>query len=224
MVQRASKAGTVLLATFLLLSVLHIIDSVPLKSLRSGTLRLCSRNLSDALYLVCRERGYNSYSYSDDDETQVDNGPGLVDECCYHACSYEQLERYCKPIPGEKQDESRDVIDGTYISVRMPFMPKDPSKENLRSEMDYTDGTKKRKVNSMKKRRHRGKGGRKDAGECKGKAAAKKRHHGGHYRCRHRCLECRRTGKVSRGNVKPLDNKFVMSLAVDKSTSFSTIS
>lgn len=107
MVQRASKTGTVLLATFLLLSVLSIVDSVPLNKSLRGTLRLCSRSLSDALYIVCRERGYNGYSYGDDG---ADNGQGLVDECCYHPCTYEHLEQYCKPIPGEKRDESRDVM------------------------------------------------------------------------------------------------------------------
>lgn len=110
MVQPASKEGTVLLAAFLLLSLLSIADSVALRSPR-GTLRLCSRNLSDALHLVCRERGgYNGYSYGDDDEPRADQGQGLVDECCYHPCTYEQLEQYCKPLPGEKRDQSRDVM------------------------------------------------------------------------------------------------------------------
>lgn len=109
MVQRASKVETVLMTAFLLLSVLNIADSAPLNKSHRGTMRLCSRSLSDALYLVCRERGYNGYSYGDD-EPRVDNGQGLVDECCYHPCTYEQLEQYCKPVPGEKRDESRDVM------------------------------------------------------------------------------------------------------------------
>lgn len=118
MVQRESKAEVVLLAAFLLLSVLSIVDSVPLNKSLRGTLRLCSRSLSDALYLVCRERGYNGYSYGDD-EPRVDNGQGLVDECCYHPCTYEQLEQYCKPMPGEKRDESRDVM---WVDVSLSFI------------------------------------------------------------------------------------------------------
>ncbi|XP_014469388.1 PREDICTED: insulin-like growth factor I [Dinoponera quadriceps] len=220
MVQRASKA--VLLAAFLLLNVLSIVDSVPLNKSLRGTLRLCSRSLSDALYIVCRERGYNGYSYGDDDEPRADNGQGLVDECCYHPCTYEQLEQYCKPIPGEKRDESRDVMEETYRIVHMPFpyAARDLSEES--PEMDYAGGAIKRKVDGMKKGRHRGKGGRKDVGECEGKADAKKRHRGRHCRCRRRRLECRRTGKVSRGDVKPLANKFVTSPAADKPTSFPT--
>ncbi|XP_032677919.1 bombyxin B-5-like isoform X2 [Odontomachus brunneus] len=145
MVQRTSKTGTVLLAAFLLLSVLSIVDSVPLNKSLRGTLRLCSRSLSDALYLVCRERGYNEY-YGDDDEPRADNGQGLVDECCYHPCTYEQLEQYCKPMPGEKRDESRDVMEETYRIVHMPFpyATRDLSEENPTSEMGYAGGAIKR--------------------------------------------------------------------------------
>lgn len=110
MTQRAMiKAGTVLLTVSLLLSVLHTAESVPLSRPQRRMLRLCSRSLSDALYLVCLERGYNEpFSYSGEDEPRVDHGQGLVEECCYHSCTYEQLEQYCKPIPEEKREDSVD--------------------------------------------------------------------------------------------------------------------
>lgn len=91
----------------------------------------------------------------------------------------------------------------TYRIVHMPFpyATRDLSEENPISEMGYAGGAIKRKVDGMKRERHRGKGGRKDVGECKGRAAAKKRHRGRHCRCRRRRLECRRTGKVLPWNV-----------------------
>lgn len=77
-----------------------------------------------------------------------------------------------------------------------PYATRDLSEESPRSEMDYVGGAIKRKVDDIKRGRHRGKGDRKDVGECKGKTNAKKRHRGRHCRCRRRRLECRRTGKV----------------------------
>jgi hypothetical protein len=60
--------------------------------------RLCSRSLSDALYLLCKDRGYNEpFSSSGETEVRHTTGPGLVEECCYNACSIEQMEQYCKP-------------------------------------------------------------------------------------------------------------------------------
>ena len=60
--------------------------------------RLCSRSLSDALYLLCKDRGYNEpFSNSGETEVRHTTGPGLVEECCYNACSLEQMEQYCKP-------------------------------------------------------------------------------------------------------------------------------
>lgn len=74
--------------------------------------KLCSRRLSDALYVVCRDRGYNGpFPNSDEDDTEVDpTGPGLVEECCYHRCTYETLERYCKPLPKDKQVDPGEAI------------------------------------------------------------------------------------------------------------------
>lgn len=106
------KARPVLLFALVLLSVLNVVDTqVTLRKSHIRMQKLCSRSLSDALYLVCRERGYNEpFSYSGEDEPRVDSGPGLVEECCYHSCSYEQLERYCKPLPEEKRVDSRHDV------------------------------------------------------------------------------------------------------------------
>lgn len=70
--------------------------------------------------------------------------------------------------------------------------------ENPQSDKN---GEIKRKVDDLKRGRHRGKGGRNIDGECKGKPDAKKRHRGRHCRCRRRRLECRRAGKVLSQNV-----------------------
>ncbi|XP_072746531.1 uncharacterized protein [Anoplolepis gracilipes] len=216
------KAGPVFLSVLVLLGVLNVAyTQVTLRKSHIRMQKLCSRSLSDALYLVCRERGYNEpFSYSGEDEPRVDSGPGLVEECCYHSCSYEQLERYCKPLPEEKRiDPRHDVIEGRYIVNNMPYT-RDLSSE----QMEYVSGAIKRKVDDLKRARHRGKGGRDIDGECKGKSDAKKRHRGRHCRCRRRRLECRRAGKVSHGDVKLLDNKFVTSSPTDEPTSFSSIS
>lgn len=66
---------------------------------------------------------------------------------------------------------------------------------------EYISGAIKRKVDDLKRERHRGKGGRNIDGECKGKPDVKKRHRGRHCRCRRRRLECRRAGKVLPQNV-----------------------
>ncbi|XP_058788705.1 insulin-like growth factor I [Phymastichus coffea] len=59
--------------------------------------RLCSKNLSDALYLICKERGFNEPFGNSGEVERHASGPGLVEECCYNACSLEQMEQYCKP-------------------------------------------------------------------------------------------------------------------------------
>ncbi|CAL1685377.1 unnamed protein product [Lasius platythorax] len=106
------KTRPVLLFALVLLSVLSAADTqVTLRKSHIRMQKLCSRSLSDALYLVCKERGYNEpFSYSGEDEPRGDSGPGLVEECCYHSCSYEQLERYCKPLPEEKRVDSRHDV------------------------------------------------------------------------------------------------------------------
>lgn len=85
--------------------------------------------------------------------------------------------------------------------MNLPYTMKDLSSEqNPRSEMEYISDAIKRKVDDLKRERHRGKGRNID-GECKGKSDAKKRHRGRHCRCRRRRLECRRASKVLSQNV-----------------------
>lgn len=80
------------------LVLLVLLDSVTGIPYKRSLLRLCSRSLSDALYLACKDRGYNEpFSYSSEDDPQESDGPGLAEECCYRQCSYAQLEQYCKP-------------------------------------------------------------------------------------------------------------------------------
>ncbi|XP_071554333.1 uncharacterized protein [Temnothorax nylanderi] len=217
--------GVVLLIALVLLNVLYATDAQAYKKSHIRMQKLCSRKLSDALYIVCRERGYNEpFSYSND-EPRADRGPGLVEECCYHQCTYEQLEQYCKPLPEETQVDSRDdVIDQSYIANLPHSTTKDLLEQHSQTELEYAGDAIKRKVDDLKRGRHRGKSGRNIDGECKGKADAKKRHRGRHCRCRRRRLECRRAGKVSRSNVKPLDNKFVTSLTTDEPTPFPSVS
>lgn len=109
---RVINGSVFLIAILVLLNVLHTTDAqVTYKKSHIRMQKLCSRKLSDALHIVCRERGYNEpFSYSNEDEPRVDPGPGLVDECCYHQCTYEQLEQYCKPLPEEKRVDSRDDV------------------------------------------------------------------------------------------------------------------
>ncbi|KAK0174892.1 hypothetical protein PV327_010607 [Microctonus hyperodae] len=79
------------------IKLLSVVNSAPHKG---AQLRLCSKSLSDALYLVCSNRGYNEpFSNNGDDDTKpsVPSGPGIVEECCHRWCSYAQLEQYCKP-------------------------------------------------------------------------------------------------------------------------------
>lgn len=105
------KAGTTFLLALLLLNVLLAAGYVPYKKSHLRMQKLCSKSLSDALYIVCRESGYNEpFSYSGEDEPRADTGPGLVEECCYHSCTYDQLAQYCKPLPEEKLSESKDAM------------------------------------------------------------------------------------------------------------------
>lgn len=92
---RRGRARTVVLIGLLLLALLDSVNGTPYKR---SLLRLCSKNLSDALYLTCKGRGYNEpFSYSGEEDPQDYVGPGLTEECCYRQCSYAQLEQYCKP-------------------------------------------------------------------------------------------------------------------------------
>ena len=103
------------------LLLFHLLGVSYAKPFGSGqqTIRLCSKSLSDALYLICQGRGYNSpFSYSGEDEqrTSNTNGPGLVDECCLQSCSIKQLELYCKPA----NDES-NTQDAMWVRIFLFF-------------------------------------------------------------------------------------------------------
>ncbi|KAL6265604.1 hypothetical protein P5V15_002398 [Pogonomyrmex californicus] len=114
--------GAILLIALVFLNVLYTIDGqVSYKKARLQ--KLCSRKLSDALHIVCQERGYNEpYSSSNEDNTGVYRG--VVEECCYHACTYEQLERYCKPLPEEEQSITEDdQLDNKFVSILTTDQP-----------------------------------------------------------------------------------------------------
>ncbi|KAF3425050.1 hypothetical protein E2986_12003 [Frieseomelitta varia] len=97
-----SRARTIVLVGLMLLTLLDTVNSTPYKR---SLLRLCSKSLSDALYLACKGRGYNEpFSYSGEDDPMDSVGPGLAEECCYHQCSYAQLEQYCKPDKSSSVD------------------------------------------------------------------------------------------------------------------------
>lgn len=86
--------------------------------------------------------------------------------------------------------------DLSYIANLSHSTTKDLLEQHSQTEIGYAGDAIKRKVDDLKRGRHRGKSGRNNDGECKGKADAKKRHRGRHCRCRRRRLECRRAGKV----------------------------
>lgn len=110
--------GAVILIVLVFLNVLYAQTTEVVRKKYTRMQKLCSRRLSDALYIVCRERGYNEpFSYSNEDEPRADPGPGLVEECCYHMCTYEQLEQYCKPLPEDTRIDSRDDVMWVDVSV-----------------------------------------------------------------------------------------------------------
>uniref|UniRef100_A0A0C9RDF3 IGF1_0 protein n=1 Tax=Fopius arisanus TaxID=64838 RepID=A0A0C9RDF3_9HYME len=83
-------------------------------------IRLCSKSLSDALYLTCMGRGYQDFiTYSDGLDPKVTLGTGLVEECCHQPCTYKQLEQYCKPLPSEENSNSR--IEESLRIVNLPY-------------------------------------------------------------------------------------------------------
>ena len=98
------RVWRMVLLGLVLLALLDTVSGTPYKrSLR----RLCSTSLSDALALACKENGYNEpFSNSDEEGAEYPLGPGLVEECCYHECSYAQLLQYCK----EDKASSTDAV------------------------------------------------------------------------------------------------------------------
>ncbi|CAK9823711.1 Insulin-like peptide [Anthophora retusa] len=193
---RRSKARTIVLIGLVLLTVLDTVNGIPYKR---SLLRLCSKSLSDAMNLACKGRGYNEpFSYSSEDDPQDSQGPGLAEECCYHQCTYSQLEQYCKPDKASPADAVKQPVwieKYPYPSARPAASSS--SEERSRSDIDYVHGT-------IKCRIHGSKGGRKkganldrddDAGGCDGRNPLR-RHRGGHCGCRHRRQRRRRLGKM----------------------------
>ncbi|XP_029159240.1 uncharacterized protein LOC114931404, partial [Nylanderia fulva] len=104
-VKMTGKTKSLILFALLLLSILSVADSQSLiyNKFRIRMQKLCSRQLSDALALVCRTRGYNGpFSYSNEDESTVDSSGSILEDCCYNQCSIKQLEQYCNPLPEEE--------------------------------------------------------------------------------------------------------------------------
>lgn len=103
---------TILLLTLVLLNVVFAayIPSVEtpargLSKIRRSLPKLCSTALSNTLAIVCRDHGYNEpFSHSENQQRYSLPGPGLVDECCYHSCTIQQLQQYCK-APSEKKSD-----------------------------------------------------------------------------------------------------------------------
>ncbi|XP_046748084.1 insulin-like growth factor I, adult form [Diprion similis] len=91
-------------------------------------LRLCSRSLSDALYLVCKDRGFNEpFSYSGEDNDEEESRPvtntgsrrlSLVQECCHRYCTLEHLERYCKPAQPTRREDPASQGNSIHGSQR----------------------------------------------------------------------------------------------------------
>ncbi|XP_076681531.1 insulin-like peptide isoform X2 [Andrena cerasifolii] len=179
------RVRRMILLGLVLLALLDTVSGIPYKR---SLQRLCSKSLSDALALACKERGYNEpFPNSDEEGPQYTVGPGLVEECCYHQCSYAQLQQYCKP----DKASPADAVNKPVWIVDMPSNParagtSSEEEESSRMYIDYVTGT-------IKCRIHGSKGARKkrrsldsdDAVDCDGRSSAK-RHRGDHCGCRHR--------------------------------------
>ncbi|XP_033329428.1 insulin-like growth factor 2 [Megalopta genalis] len=187
---RRGRAKRMVLMGLVLLTLLDTVIAIPTKR---SLLRLCSTSLSDALYLVCKGRGYNEpFSNSSEVETQDPVGPGLAEQCCYRTCSYTELEQYCKPnisSPADAVKESTWIENSVYPSVR----PGTSSEERSRTDIDYVAGTIKYKTRGLKGARRKGTNlDRDDAVGCDGRSSVR-RHRG----CRPRRQKHRRHGKPS---------------------------
>ncbi|XP_044001723.1 insulin-like growth factor I [Aphidius gifuensis] len=69
-----------------------------INNINAGKTRYCSTNLGNALSLVCMGRGYNEPSDKSYYEYNESYSIGAADECCRDGCSYDDLEKYCKPL------------------------------------------------------------------------------------------------------------------------------
>ncbi|XP_068984224.1 insulin-like growth factor I, juvenile form [Bombus flavifrons] len=191
-----SRARTIVLVGLMLLTLLDTVNSTPYKR---SLLRLCSKSLSDALYLACKDRGYNEpFSYSSEDSPMDSVGPGLAEECCYHTCTYTQLQQYCKP----EKSSSVDAVNSPVWIEKYPYLSTRSAtssslEERSRSDIDYVHGTIKCKIHGSKGARKKGANMDRDddAGGCDRKNPLR-RHRAGHCGCRHRRQRRRRLGKM----------------------------
>ncbi|CAL7938798.1 unnamed protein product [Xylocopa violacea] len=191
---KRSRARTMVLVGLVLLTLLDTVNGIPYKR---ALLRLCSTNLSDALQLACKDRGYNEpFSYSGEDDAQDSVGPGLTEECCYHQCTYTQLQQYCMPDTNNPADAVRNQVwrkKYPHPSAR----PAASSSSEKRSRSDIGYGTIKCRFHGSKGARKKGASSDRDddAGGCDGRNSLRKRR-AGHCGCKHRRQRRRRLGKV----------------------------
>ncbi|XP_076169041.1 insulin-like growth factor 2 [Ptiloglossa arizonensis] len=186
---RGKPGRMVLVSLILLVAFLDTVNGVPYKR---SLLRLCSRSLSDALALACKDRGYNEpFSYSAETDPQDSMGPGLVEECCYHQCSFSHLQQYCK----QDTESSGGAVDKSVWIVSLPYpsgRPGTTSEEKSRSDTDYVAGTIKCRIHGLKGARKKGTNtDHDDCVGCDGKVSTR-RHRVG----RHRRQRRRRLGKI----------------------------
>ncbi|XP_066591201.1 insulin-like growth factor II [Prorops nasuta] len=159
--RRVRRGGTMtMLRILVVLAIVELTAARPYRISHQRTLRLCSRSLSDALYLACRGRGYNEpFSYSGEEEQRGPAGPGLVEECCYHSCSYAQLQQYCKPSSEDAQASSRDVMEETFQMANVANTSASrgelSSEERSRSGVNEIDEMKKCKAPGIQRSRKR---------------------------------------------------------------------
>ena len=84
-------AGVNLVILVVLVSVFGIVYMSPIE----GKAHYCSKNLSDALSLICRDLGGYQEPFSGDNFA-VGESKGIVEECCKKPCSVYQMSLYCK--------------------------------------------------------------------------------------------------------------------------------
>ncbi|XP_043250283.1 insulin-like growth factor I [Colletes gigas] len=187
---RRIRAGRLVLVGLILLALLDSVSGVPYKR---SLLRLCSRSLSDALALACKDRGYNEpFSYSAEADPQDSMETGLVEECCYRQCSFSHLQQYCKQDtegPAADVDKSVWIENLPYPSGRLGTS----SEERSRSDTDYDASTIKCRTHGLHGPRKKGTNTNHDDWVGCDVKVSVRRHRGGWHRRQIR----RRLGKVS---------------------------
>ncbi|XP_017893292.1 insulin-like growth factor I [Ceratina calcarata] len=193
------------LVGLLFLAFLNSVNSMPYKR---SMIRLCSKNLSDALHLTCKDRGYNellSYSFEEDPPQQqtetTSMRPGLTEECCYRTCTYAQLEQYCKPL--KTTPATTDAVKNQVWIEKNRYPSARPaasssSEERSRSDIDYVHRAVKCRIHGSKEARRKGfssEHGDDAVGGCDDKRNSTRRHCAGHG-CKHQRQRRRRLDKV----------------------------